>query len=46
MKKFEKFKNIFKILASVKLSTNVYVNVTNACFAEIAASNWSFSSDV
>jgi len=37
MKKFEKFKNIFKILASVKLSTNVYV--TNACFAEIAASN-------
>jgi len=43
-KKLEKYKILFLILVSGKLSTNVYI--INTCFAEIAASNWSFSSDM
>jgi len=44
IKKLQKYKHLFLILVSGKLSTNVCV--INTCFAEIAASNWSFSSDV
>jgi len=44
MKKKEKYKILFSILVSGKLSTNVYE--INTCFAEIAAPNWSFSSDM
>jgi len=44
IKKLQKYNNLFLILVTGKLFTNVYV--INTCFAEIAASNLSFSSDM